>query len=241
MSQPYTFSNIGSVKTSGQIVKNNINAFGTNTYTGTPVSASSVNNANVNYNGDNNGSSTAPAGGADWGNVATVGAGVFGGIANSITANDSVGRAGLDTVKNAAPGVGGLIGSALLPGVGTVVGTAIGTGVSGAIGIGEAIFDKSKANKERKENEAIQAFQKRKFEADSDKTFADTRQYNISMYGNSYAKGGEVYGNPRPNQVMSFNGASHENGGIRLNDGSEVEGNEVLWRDYVFSNRLKFK
>jgi len=39
--------------------------------------------------------------------------------------------------------------------------------------------------------------------------------------------------------VNNFNGESHENGGIKLTEGAEVEGGETSYKDYVFSDTLK--
>jgi hypothetical protein len=50
-----------------------------------------------------------------------------------------------------------------------------------------------------------------------------------------YADGGLMQGN---NQFSELNGYKHEQGGIPL-AGAEVEGGEVKWNDYIFSDRLE--
>lgn len=59
---------------------------------------------------------------------------------------------------------------------------------------------------------------------------------NASMYAN----GGQMNNNPNQfgNQMSVFQGNKHEQGGIPL-AGAEVEGGEVKWNDYIFSDRLE--
>ena len=57
---------------------------------------------------------------------------------------------------------------------------------------------------------------------------------------NSYQvrNGGFKLENGGDKSVNSFNGESHENGGIKLTDNAEVEGGETSYKDYVFSDSL---
>lgn len=47
------------------------------------------------------------------------------------------------------------------------------------------------------------------------------------------------FNNGGDKSVNNFNGASHENGGIKLTEDAEVEGGETSYKDYVFSDTLK--
>ena len=68
------------------------------------------------------------------------------------------------------------------------------------------------------------------------KWFGD--QYLPNTY--KMANGGEM-AQRNPLQVIDFKGApKHEQGGLRLNSSAEIE-DEVLFKNYVFSNRLPFK
>lgn len=106
-------------------------------------------------------------------------------------------------------GMGAQIGTTLLPGIGTVAGTVIG----GAAG---ALIANNKANKAAKIN----------------------KDNLISQY--YYALGGKLLDkdNLMGNQLSEFEGATHEEGGIKLTNNAEVEDGEVKWKDYIFSDRL---
>lgn len=62
--------------------------------------------------------------------------------------------------------------------------------------------------------------------------------YNMNT--NQYAFYG-AYGGIRPNQLITYKGARHEQGGIPLGNNQEVEGNETNWKEYIFSDRKDMK
>lgn len=105
-------------------------------------------------------------------------------------------------------GLGGLIGKGLgavagsvIPGVGTMIGASVGGALGGGV---DALVGAKQPEAERQET------------------------YVGSSYGNK-RKGGKV--NTRKKKYVEFEGPSHEQGGIDLGDGQEVEGGETM--DYI--------
>ena len=129
---------------------------------------------------------------------------------------------------------------------------------AGVIKTGQDIYDTaatSKRNKEESKLQNIYSFDQTKRDYDATRTFQDTTQFNKSAYGNSYRVGGPLtkfgcggeapdggdVGKPITGQLFQYKAPSHEDGGLRINNGSEIEKNEILWNGYVFSDRLPFK
>lgn len=76
-------------------------------------------------------------------------------------------------------------------------------------------------------------------EAQKNLSFSDTRQGTLDQYGTTYANGGDL-GNAN-SSFFKVKGNTHENGGVSIGDNKEVEKNEVVYKGYVFSDRLPYK
>ena len=63
---------------------------------------------------------------------------------------------------------------------------------------------------------------------------------NLNIAPKSLANGGPTQSHNVHGGLLNFNGPSHAKGGIPF-QGVEVEGGETNWKDYVFSDRLKYK
>ena len=143
-------------------------------------------------------------------------------------------------------GQGAALGTAILPGIGTAVG-AIGGAVIGGI-----------SGKEANEEAKTQRVSTMQQEASADQNlnskkllgydFTGSNQNNINArYGGNvnkmYFNGGEL--KPLSSDSVEVDGASHEEGGVDLGQGAEVEGDETI-KDinsdapFVFSEQLGF-
>lgn len=145
--------------------------------------------------------------------------------------------------------IGGLIGSIGGP-VGMGIGTAIGAAVGNTIGIGSSLFGRNKANKEKKRLDKLAATTEARIGANSQNAVEATNAMNfLNASKDVYAEGGPIqYGSTFNNGVNIINtGGRHEensNGGVQQGiapDGlpNLVEEGEVIYKDFVLSNRLK--
>lgn len=145
--------------------------------------------------------------------------------------------------------IGGLIGSIGGP-VGMGIGTAIGAAIGNTIGIGSSLFGRNKANKEKKRLDKLAATTEARIGANSQNAVEATNAMNfLNASKDVYAEGGPIqYGSTFNNGVNIINtGGRHEensNGGVQQGiapDGlpNLVEEGEVIYKDFVLSNRLK--
>lgn len=145
--------------------------------------------------------------------------------------------------------IGGLIGSIGGP-VGMGIGTAIGAAVGNTIGIGSSLIGRNKANKEKKRLDKLAATTEARVGANSQNAVEATNAMNfLNASKDVYAEGGPIqYGSTFNNGVNIINtGGRHEensNGGVQQGiapDGlpNLVEEGEVIYKDFVLSNRLK--
>ena len=145
--------------------------------------------------------------------------------------------------------IGGLIGSIGGP-VGMGIGTAIGAAVGNTIGIGSSLLGRNTANKEKKRLDKLAATTEARIGANSQNAVEATNAMNfLNASRDVYAEGGPIqYGSTFNNGVNIINtGGRHEensNGGVQQGiapDGlpNLVEEGEVIYKDFVLSNRLK--
>jgi len=157
-------------------------------------------------------------------------------------------------------GTGAGIGSMILPGVGTLAGAAIGglySGIKGLVGSRAAEKKVEKAEEEQDQRRE-DAFAKLRTERLKDKEVSgfdfgsDIARYGGLRYGHGGVKqlpGGIMKSIPGSDAV-EFKGQSHEDGGIMVDEQTEVEGGETMdkvtmarkggvKKDYFFSDHLK--
>lgn len=145
--------------------------------------------------------------------------------------------------------IGGLIGSIGGP-VGMGIGTAIGAAIGNTIGIGSSLFGRNKANEEKKRLDKLAATTEARIGANSQNAVEATNAMNfLNASKDVYAEGGPIqYGSTFNNGVNIINtGGRHEensNGGVQQGiapDGlpNLVEEGEVIYKNFVLSNRLK--
>ncbi len=127
-------------------------------------------------------------------------------------------------------GTGAAIGS-VIPGIGTAAGAVVGGVIGGAGGV--------------LENNKAQAFQT------EEEKLAEIASNNeglakLSLYDQTGSNNNQVYAKfggslkRLSNDSLEINGNSHENGGVSLGQGVEVEGGETMNKDFVFSEELGF-
>ena len=145
--------------------------------------------------------------------------------------------------------IGGMIGSIGGP-VGTVIGTGIGAAVGNIVGIGSALIGRNKSKSEKKRLDKLAATTEARIGANSQNAVEATNAMNfLNASRDVYAEGGPIqYGSTFNNGVNIINtGGRHEensNGGVQQGiapDGlpNLVEEGEVIYKDFVLSNRLK--
>ena len=145
--------------------------------------------------------------------------------------------------------IGGLIGSIGGP-VGTAIGSGIGAAVGNIVGIGSALLGRNKAEREKKRLDKLAATTEARVGANSQNAVEATNAMNfLNASRDVYAEGGPIqYGSTFNNGVNIINtGGRHEensNGGVQQGiapDGlpNLVEEGEVIYKDFVLSNRLK--
>ena len=145
--------------------------------------------------------------------------------------------------------IGGMIGSIGGP-VGTGIGTAIGAAVGNIVGIGSALLGRNEAKREKKRLDKLAATTEARIGANSQNAVEATNAMNfLNASRNVYAEGGPIqYGSNFNNGVTIINtGGRHEEnsyGGVQQGiapDGlpNLVEEGEVIYKDFVLSNRLK--
>lgn len=145
--------------------------------------------------------------------------------------------------------IGGLIGSIGGP-VGMGIGSAIGAAVGNTVGIGSALIGRDKAKREKKRLDKLAATTEARIGANSQNAVEATNAMNfLNASRDVYAEGGPIqYGSTFNNGVNIINtGGRHEensNGGVQQGiapDGlpNLVEEGEVIYKDFVLSNRLK--
>ena len=145
--------------------------------------------------------------------------------------------------------IGGLIGSIGGP-VGTAIGSGIGAAVGNIVGIGSALIGRNTAKKEKKRLDKLAATTEARVGANSQNAVEATNAMNfLNASRDVYAEGGPIqYGSTFNNGVNIINtGGRHEensNGGVQQGiapDGlpNLVEEGEVIYKDFVLSNRLK--
>lgn len=231
----YTFSNIGTIKASGEVVKPvqpGYSKVGSISSTEPFVDSLSAGSSGVKQpsyelqNNPNKSTSSSGISGMDATSYASMGVGALGAISSGVGSGQSTGRTGLNVVKSALPALGpwGMVGSA-------------------AIGLGEALYDNGQAKKKAAEDKEKAQFSQRKGEFDRTLDFSSSKQYNNSMYGNSYALGSNVSNQEgNKNQMIDFKGQpSHSDGGFMLNKSSNAEGQELMHGNYIFSDRIPYK
>ena len=145
--------------------------------------------------------------------------------------------------------IGGMIGSIGGP-VGMGIGTAIGAAVGNTIGIGSSLLGRNKAKKEKERLDKLASMTEARINANSQNAVEATNAMNfLNASKDVYAEGGPIqYGSTFNNGVNIINtGGRHEensNGGVQQGiapDGlpNLVEEGEVIYKDFVLSNRLK--
>ena len=145
--------------------------------------------------------------------------------------------------------IGGLIGSIGGP-VGTGIGTGIGAAVGNIIGIGSALIGRNEAKREKKRLDKLASTTEARINANSQNAVDATNAMNfLNASRDVFAEGGPIqYGSTFNNGVNIINtGGRHEensNGGVQQGiapDGlpNLVEEGEVIYKDFVLSNRLK--
>ena len=145
--------------------------------------------------------------------------------------------------------IGGLIGSIGGP-VGMGIGTGIGAAVGNIIGIGSSLLGRNKAKKEKERLDKLASTTEARINANSQNAVEATNAMNfLNASKDVYAEGGPIqYGSNFNNGVTIINtGGRHEensNGGVQQGiapDGlpNLVEEGEVIYKDFVLSNRLK--
>lgn len=137
-------------------------------------------------------------------------------------------------------GTGAAIGS-VIPGVGTLVGGAAGAligGISGALGNDDAKREKARAiEKMRRINNAKGASRYIGYD-----TTGSNQNQIYAEYGGEvpehkiYLDGGEL--KPMSRDSVAIEGNSHEEGGVQLSSNTEVEGNETMKGNFVYSDSL---
>lgn len=189
------------------------------------------------------------AGGSGWGT--TVQAAQMGmGIVNDITdANATPDVNGLQkpsmgkSIGSSALS-GAALGTSILPGWGTAIGAVVGAGVGWISG----------SSQQRKYKRLTAEYSRARDMRNQQTTAARIGADPSIVYGNPdsnyYANGGQLRGlGPVKNgsvedlsyENVEFKGPSHEEGGIELPaNQAEVEGQETMNNDYVFSKRLGF-
>lgn len=140
-------------------------------------------------------------------------------------------------LKGAATGAA--IGTSILPGIGTAVGAIGGAIVGGFSGA-------SKNNELKNQLNYAQIRRNNAFKTSSGLRFnnydqgSNTNQIYARDGGNIpspiYVNGGKLQ--PLSSDSVDINGASHEQGGVELSPSVEVEGNETINRNFVYSDAL---
>ena len=140
--------------------------------------------------------------------------------------------------------MGALGGAATGAGIGLAIGgpfapitAAVGAGIGGLVSYFKARNQEDKQDDFKREQAAMQ--KRNRFEGDS----LELAQYDDIGSGNfMYEDGGEIL--PLNSNMSVAKGATHEQGGIALNDNVEVEDEEVIMEDgdstKVFSDNLGF-
>ena len=166
---------------------------------------------------------------------------------NTIKQGELLGTAGNAIQATSNGGVGNVLGKmGQFASMGSAFG-GVGMGVGAAVGLATGLIDnkriaEEKAEQERKEKEA-----KAKMDYMRSIQMAASANPNGSVYGNNlFAFGGElpVEVNNNNSQQLASNaavmqGARHEQGGINVGNNNEVEGEEVVVGNKVFSTRLE--
>jgi hypothetical protein len=123
-------------------------------------------------------------------------------------------------------GAGFTLGNAIVPGIGGLVGAGAGLVVGGTYGAIKDVNQAKDANQQLAKNKASY--------------FAGLPKMNsANPYKDIVRNGGFKLENGGDKSLNSFNGESHENGGIKLTESAEVEGGEVRAGDYIFSDQLE--
>ena len=162
------------------------------------------------------------------------------------------------TTMNFGEGAGGVIsGAASGAGFGSIlgpVGTAVGGVVGGLYGLGKGIYQRNKARNTIGAAEREKADELNTIGANMRREGVKSRSYSGYDFGRTLAKHGGVRlpggtMNPIPgSDAVEFKGKSHKQGGILLDEQTEVEGGETMDKvtmknegpsDYFFSKYLK--
>jgi len=162
------------------------------------------------------------------------------------------------TTMNFGEGAGGVIsGAASGAGFGSIlgpVGTAVGAGVGALYGLGKGIYQRNKARNTIGAAEREKANELNTIGANMRAEGVNSRSYSGYDFGRTLAKHGGVRlpggtMNPIPgSDAVEFKGKSHKQGGILLDEQTEVEGGETMDKvtmknegpsDYFFSKYLK--
>lgn len=156
-------------------------------------------------------------------------------------------KAGINTGTQLA-GVGATLGSALAPGLGTAIGGGIGYMAGSIFGKLKSGIDFLKGNKEiREENEKRARENELVVKNMQSRMAAAQNQNSLNILSNYFAKGGSLFNDYNTGLTFVENGGTHEQNpyeGVPMGIASDgqpnlVEEGEVIYNDYVFSNRLK--
>jgi len=138
-------------------------------------------------------------------------------------------------------GQGAAIGTMIAPGVGTAIGAGVGA-IAGAV---TGVKQNNKLEALRADQLALNDRQilgrSSARLANYDTRGANNNQIYAKMGGQlptKYFNGGEL--TPLSSETMEVNGASHEQGGVQIAPDVEVEGEETINKNYVFSDALGF-
>lgn len=179
------------------------------------------------------------------GSVAGAVASIGGNLADALNPPNKYGRQKLGVTIGKGAAQGASMGAALGP-----WGMAAGAVVGGAVG-----FIQGKAQK-KAEQKAIADEQFNEKQRNMAEYQALAANDPSSVWGNKggsyFANGGNLYTDylkskvsggslkKLSSDVVEVQGPSHENGGVQLPEGNEVEGKETIKGSFVFSDRLGF-
>lgn len=146
---------------------------------------------------------------------------------------------GVGALKGA--GTGASIGTAILPGVGTAIGAGVGAIAGGiasekqnekAIALQRQAIDLKNRNTLSRSNAVLSTY---------DTIGSNNNQIYAEMGGKlptKYLSGGKL--KALSSESVEVDGDSHEEGGVQLGNNVEVEGDETIKNDFVYSDALGF-
>lgn len=170
---------------------------------------------------------------------------IAGNLFNAITPTDRYGvkssfNAGATGALKGA-GQGAAIGTALLPGVGTAIGAGVGAIAGGFVAKrqNDQLSDEAAKAQQIQDQLILQKSGARL--ATYDTTGSHTNQIYAKMGGKlptKYVSGGTL--KALSSESVEVEGKGHEDGGVKLSPEVEVEGDETIKKDFVYSDVLGF-